>query len=34
VRLHDPMNQLLQQDMHQPASMEQSVKRLRTVMSL
>ncbi|MFM8899112.1 MAG: flagellar protein export ATPase FliI [Burkholderiales bacterium] len=34
VRLHDPMNQLLQQDMHQPAGMEQSVKRLRAVMSL
>jgi flagellum-specific ATP synthase len=34
VRLHDPMNQLLQQDMHQPAGLEQSVKRLRAVMSL
>ena len=34
VRLHEPMVAMLQQDMHQPAGLEQSVKRLRAVMSL
>jgi flagellum-specific ATP synthase len=34
VRLHDPMISMLQQDMNQPAGLEQSVKRLRTVMAL
>ncbi len=34
VRLHEPMVAMLQQDMHQPAGLEQSIKRLRAVMSL
>lgn len=34
VRLHEPMISMLQQDMNQPAGLEQSVKRLRTVMAL
>ncbi|MDL2339118.1 MAG: flagellum-specific ATP synthase FliI, partial [Pseudomonadota bacterium] len=33
VRLHAPMTQFLQQDMHQPASLADSVQWLQTVMS-
>jgi flagellum-specific ATP synthase len=33
VRLHAPMSQFLQQDMHQPAALDNSVEWLRSVVS-
>ena len=33
VRLHGPMNTLLQQGMHEPASLVQSVKQLRQLVA-
>jgi hypothetical protein len=31
VRLHEPMRALLQQDMHEPATLEASLRQLRAV---